>query len=85
MFVGVPLWKSRTQIAWSPNNVDQRNQGFSFLSHTKMPATNTKSVIVSFYTLQGEPVQNVFANPDSNLEAEVWLESGSSSRSQHHR
>jgi hypothetical protein len=43
-----------------------------------MPTTNTKSVIVSFFTLQGEPIQNVFLNTDSNLDAEVWLESGRS-------
>ena len=75
--VNVPLWESRTQIIWSSNNIDQSSpsQDYSLLSYLNMPATNTKSVIVSFLTLQGKPLQNVFSSTDSNLEAEVWLES----------
>lgn len=76
LFVSEPLWKSRTQIVWSRNNMKQSIVGLNLTSYLNMPATNTKSVIVSFFTSNGEPVRNVLSNTDSNLEAEVWLESG---------
>ena len=80
LFHGVPLWKSRTHISWSPNITSSQPYALTLglLSHVKMPTSNTKAVIVSFFTLQGEPISNVFQNPESNLDAEVWLDTGSS-------
>ena len=79
LFDGVPLWKSRTKIIWSRNiSEEDDRQTRGLLGHDiSMSTSNTKSVIVSFFTLKGEPVQDVFQNPESNLEAEVWYEFGS--------
>ena len=81
LFDGVPLWKTRTIINWPTNVIEQNNGPIFSRPHIKMTTSNTKAVVVSFFTLQGEPVSRVFDNPESNLEVEVWLIT-STSRSQ---
>ena len=46
LFDGVPLWKSRTDINWLPNDEESRST-FDFLRQREMPTSNTKSVIIS--------------------------------------
>ena len=75
----VPLHESITQIVWSPCKTEEDiSQRIGSKSPVKLPATNTKSVIVSFFTRRYEPIQNVFVRPDSVFWAEVWLETGKS-------
>ena len=77
LFDGVPLWKSRTEINWLPNDEESRST-FDLLRQREMPTSNTKSVIISFFSLKGKPIPNVFVDNRSNLEAQVWIESNGS-------
>ena len=78
LFDGVPLWKSKTEIEWLLSEEDEsRERRFNLLRQREMSASNTKSVITSFFSLKGEPISNLLADNLSNLEAEVWLENNS--------
>ena len=77
--INAPLHESITQIVWSPCNTEEDiSQRIGSKSPLKLPATNTKNVIVSFFNRRYEPIQNVFLSPDSVFWAEVWLETGKS-------